>query len=115
MKKTTLGKFEDYRGHFIHVEGRSTKYYVPKKKQEDLFFGEVIANMAFEKEITEGWQVVALDVCIEEGEPVQTDGLLAIHLATDEILASDEGTVRKLKQPLSKLQIEICGDYEEEE
>jgi hypothetical protein len=115
MKKTTLGKFEDYRGHYIHVEGRDGKYYVPKEDQEDFFFEEVIEAMAFEKEVADGWQVVALDMCIEEGELVQTDGLLAIHPVTDEILASDEGTVRKLKQPLSKLQIDICGDFEDEE
>jgi hypothetical protein len=108
MGKSTLGIFEEYRGSYIRVEGR--KYYVPKKKQEDLFFGEVIENMCFEKEVNDGWQVVALDVCIEEDEPVQTDGLLAVKFATEEVLVSDEGTIKKLKQPLSKLKIEICSD-----
>jgi hypothetical protein len=115
MENLTLGRFEEYRGHFIRVEGRSGKYYVPKKSQEELFFGEVIENMAFEEHVAAGWQVVALDVCIEDDEPVQTDGLLAVNPATNEVLVCDEGTNTKLKQPLSKLQIEICSGDEDEE
>jgi hypothetical protein len=115
MKNLTLGRFEEYRGHFIHVEGRSGKYYVPKKSQEKLFFGEVIENMAFEGEVAAGWQVVALDVCIEDDEPVQTDGLLAVNPATNEVLVCDEGTLTKLKQPLAKLQIEMCSDEDGDE
>jgi hypothetical protein len=110
MKKFMLGRFEEFRGRYIRVEGHSGKFYDPKKKQEDLFFGEVIENMCFEKEVNDGWQVVALDVCIEEDEPVQTDGLLAVKFATEEVLVCDEGTIKKLNQSLSKLKIEICSD-----
>jgi hypothetical protein len=108
MDKQTLGRFEEYRGQFIKVEGK--RFYVPKKKQEDLFFGTVIQNMCFEKQVAEGWQVVALDVCIEYGMPVQTDGLLAINPAIEEVLVCDEGTNRKIGKSASRLQIEICTD-----
>jgi hypothetical protein len=46
---------------------------------------------------------------------VQTDGLLAVNPATNEVLVCDEGTLTKLKQPLAKLQIEMCSDEDGDE
>ena len=102
-----LGKFEGYRGKWIKVSGSENSFYVPKTDQEH-FFEELIEDMDFEGEVEKGWLVVAIAACFEMGEPVQSEGLLAVH--NDKVIESDEGTITEHTIPFSEIVVRVIED-----
>lgn len=102
-----LGKLEDYRGKWIKVSGSENSFYVPTADQEH-FFEELVEDMAFEDEVAKGWVVVAIAACFEEGEPVQSEGLLAV--CDDKLIESDEGTITEHATPFSDLVVQVIED-----
>jgi hypothetical protein len=98
-----LGRFEKYRGHHISVQGSDGHFYVPTKEEEEEYFMVAVENLCFDKD---GFKVVAIDCCIEDGFPVQTDVLLAVNEVSGEVIECDEGTNRTLEVKLQDMGIE---------
>lgn len=99
-----FGVFEKYRGKTVSINSGNSEFYVPTLDEEEHMILDARENLCFEKE---GFEIVALEGCIEEGEMVQLDGLLAVNRETGSLIHCEEGTNSELKATLSNLTIEV--------
>lgn len=79
-------------------------YVLAEGDLEEDMMEELIENLHPEGELEEGWEIVSIEGTIEEGE-AEAGGFIAVHDGDDLAYLCDEGSIRKLSQPASKLTI----------
>lgn len=102
--------FEKFSGKNVILVQTGDRFYVPDEEESEELIEEAVENLHPNGELEEGWAVVAIGAYFEEGEMVQCDSFLAIHVQEDRAYISDEGSLRFLEEPASKLTLELDED-----
>jgi len=106
-----LGSFEKFRGKFIRIGGSSGRFWVPTKDGEEGAVSEAVEGMAFEDMVEQGWKVIGISGALEDGEMVQSDGLLAVN-GDGKLMVCSEGTNEELDVTAAKADIEVEDEDE---
>ena len=107
-----VARFKEYAGQRVRVMDGSIPLYVYVLRDDDLDeagMRELLAEVhppGTGEPLGGGWQVVAIEGEVDEGEKdAEASGLLAIHDVDDKAYICDEGRIRHLTELASELAI----------